>query len=149
MNSPSVFKEIRESPTLRPYLKDAMAFLAYLRTTENMKFRVYGEFQPDDVPFLDDVTKDFPYIHRWTSIYRRGVLAKFYQLEDWHKKNPSPITMLSLTTFQTGHYSRSVRGKDLSIPESFCLLKNSWVYLRHAIKYYLPKTPWCWVNGTT
>jgi hypothetical protein len=145
MISPSVFREIRVTPTLHPYWKVVVAFLAYLRNTEDITLRVHGEFQPDDVPFLEDRILKFPYIHRWKPQYRRGVLAKFYQLEDWHNQNPSPVTMLTLTTYQDGSYSRSVRGKDLSIPESFGLLKNSWVYLRHAIKYYLHDISWCWI----
>ena len=53
--------------------------------------------------------------------------------------------MLTLTTYQDGHYSRSVWDKTLTIPEALCLLKNSWVYLRYAIRYYLPDTPWVWI----
>lgn len=106
---------------------------------------MHGEYQPDDAPLLEDTTLTFPYIHRWKSEYRRSVLAKFYQLEDWYEQNPTPITMLTLTTYQDGAYSRQVLGESFTIPESFGLLKNSWVYLRHAIKYYLPDTSWCWI----
>lgn len=121
------------------------AFLAYLQNTGKLKFRVHGEFQPDDSPFLEDATLLIPYIHRWTVSYRKGVLAKFYQLEEWFNKNPCSVTMLSLTTYQDGRYSRSVKGKALTITESFCLLKNSFDCLRDAFRYYLPKVPYVWV----
>jgi hypothetical protein len=145
MTSPSVLREIRNTPSLRPYWKDVLSFLTYLRTTANISLVAHGEYRPTEASDPQDVDVAFPYIHRWTTPYRRGILAKFYQLEEWHNINPTPITMLTLTTYQEGAYSRSVTGKDLSIPESFGLLKNSWVNLRHAIKYYLPETPWCWI----
>jgi hypothetical protein len=149
MIAPSVFKEIRNTPSLQPYIFDALAFLAYLRKTANIRFQVYGERQSRDSSTPEDVTWNLPYIHRWTPIYRSGILAKFYQLEDWYKQNPSPITLLTLTTYHDtnkwGGKAHSIDGEGITIPESFCLLKNSWVYLRHAINYYLPVTPWCWI----
>ena len=145
MNAPTVFSEIRDNPSLRPHWRDVLSFLTYLRTTANLKLRVHGECSQEDRPGIEDTTLNFPYIHRWKDQYRRGVLAKFYKLEAWHEANPTPITMLTLTTYQEGQYSRSMTGKNTTIPESFCLLKNSWVSLRHAIKYHLPDTSWCWI----
>ncbi len=122
-----------------------MQFKHYLRLVANRNLRIYGERKPENSPEVQDIVITLPYTHRWKEEYRRGVLAKFYQLEDWHKQNPTPITMLTLTTYQDGDYSRAVLGDELTIPESFGLLKNSWVYLRHAIRYYLPDTSWCWI----
>lgn len=149
MLAPSVFKEIRENPTLRPHLKVVVQFLAYLRHTENVKFRVHGEYFEEEGQFMADSTLNFPYMHRWKDEYRKGVLAKFYQLEDWFKENPSPITMLTLTTFHDtnkwGGKAHSSEGAGITIPESFDLLKHSWDFLRDALRYYLPHVPFVWI----
>jgi hypothetical protein len=145
-NHTSILHEIATTRQLAPYYADVRQFLEYLRTTSKCSFRLYGvvDDQTDD-RYMTDVQKDIEYIHRFTPTYRRAVLSKFYQLEDWHELNPSPITMLSLTTYQAGSYSRSVKGKDITIPESFELLKTSWGVLRMAIRYYLPSIPFCWI----
>lgn len=73
-----------------------------------------------------------PYIHRWTDIYHKSILAKFYILDDWMKNNPGMVTMFTLTTYQgsksrfnDGSYSREVKGRNLTILECFDLLRES------------------------
>jgi hypothetical protein len=144
MISPSTLREVRQNPTLAPYYQDTRQFLGYLHSTAKSKFKIHGtKYYPDMPP--DDINRTVEYIHRWTLTYRRGVIKKFYQLEEWHEQNPVPITMLTLTTYQDGQYSATITGKKLTIPESFHKLKNSWDSLRDAIKRRLPNVPFVWI----
>jgi len=143
MNFSPILREIRSDSSLNPYWLDVWQFVEYLKTTERSSFLTHGVVNDGDT--WQPIRKEIEYVHRFTTTYRKSILSKFYQLEDWHNENPSPITMLSLTTYQEGSYSRSVKGKDVTIPESFELLKTSWYYLSHAIRYYLPDVPWVWI----
>ncbi|MFA4848907.1 MAG: hypothetical protein WC626_04195, partial [Methanoregula sp.] len=82
MNLPSVMNEIRNNPSLAPYRRDVHLFLEYLHTTAKISFVIHGEQYCDDAP-PDIISKKVEYIHRWTSIYRKSILKKFYQLENW------------------------------------------------------------------
>jgi hypothetical protein len=118
-------------------------FLSYLSRTAACSFKIYGEGCDVDGTF--DIEKRIEYIHRWTDIYRCSVLAKFYQLENWLKEHPSSVTMLTLTTYQDGQYSATVKGEIVTIPQSFDTLKTSWKRLRMALRQYLPNNRYVWI----
>jgi len=72
--------------------------------------------------------KSIVYIHRWTPLYRRGLLAKFYQLENSLTQDQlKNVTMITLTTSQ--------RGED----QEECLLKLVKYYNRlfKLLRYYI------------
>ena len=136
-------KQIRENPALAPHQRTVFRFHSYLHTTAKCSFKIYGDGWNEEGPF--DIEKRIEYIHRWTDVYRSGVLAKFYQLENWLKDNPASVTMLTLTTYQDGRYSTSVKGEVVTIPQSFDTLKTSWKHLRMALRQYLPDNRYVWI----
>lgn len=111
--------DIRKSPVLSPYLSDVLEFRDYLTKTSLCHFRITGTKESETV------VSDVEYIHRWTDTYRRSWIAKMYQLEAWHKHEGLPVTLLTLTTYQDGWYSHQ-KGRNLTIPESFEVLKSGW-----------------------
>ena len=117
-------------------------FLTYISRTAACSFKIYGDGCDVDGPF--DIEKNIEYIHRWTDIYRRSVLAKFYQMENWFKENSASVTMLTLTTYQDGHYSTTMKGDIVTIPQAFDILKTSWKRLRMALRQYLP-SKYVWI----
>lgn len=80
------------------FIKDALNFIGYISDTAKRSFCIKmrntltGAF----------LTKFKPYIHRWTSIYRKGVLAKFYQLEAYTGEYITDVEFITLTTYQRG-----------------------------------------------
>jgi len=144
MKSPSVITEIQNNPSLVPYKRDVRRFLDYLHTTSKCSFILHGKQHYDDMP-PDDISRKIEYVNRWTDTYRKSILKKFYQLEEWMKENPSDVTMLTLTTYQDGEYSILTKGEKVSIPNSFDLLKRSWKLLRRALKYYIPDIEYVWI----
>jgi hypothetical protein len=91
------------------------------------------------------IDKSFAASHRWTTAYRKKLLAKLYLLDDYIKENPSAVSLLTLTVYQDGEYSEQVTGKKLTIPESFELLKKSWKNLSMMIRHLLPGTEYIWI----
>jgi hypothetical protein len=126
--------EISGSPMWREHARTVAAFRIYLQNTADLKIRVSGmsEFEGEE----NTVTRELPYIHRWTPVYKNMVLAKFYRLEAYMTENPcSCITMLTLTTYHAfDQFGRRVTTNDVSIPDSFQLLKRGWDKLRDAIR---------------
>lgn len=121
-------------------------FATYINTTAHTKFRISGitttQTCTNSCEVLDEITKDIEYKHRWTQSYRRGWLAKLYQLDTWFQKNPGPVTMLTLTTYQDGEYSKKMcNGKSISREESFVLLKEGWKLLSMIIRKELGYSP--------
>lgn len=116
---------IKVNPLLNKYEDLVEDFGNYLEETSHLSFDIYGETYSGD-----QVVKNIPYIHRWTVIYRKSILAKLYQLENWLRFNPRPITFLSLTTYQSGGYSRKVKGYDLDVEDGLKLLMESYTKLR-------------------
>ncbi len=70
------------------------SFINYLKLTTNFRFRLMGLNKDGEIVVT------IPYIHRWTDIYYKSILAKFYALEEWMKNNPGVVTMFTLTTYQ-------------------------------------------------
>jgi hypothetical protein len=98
------------------------------------------------------VVTTLPYVHRWTGIYQKSILAKFYALDGWMKGNPDIVTMFTLTTYQgskskyhDGSYSRKVTGKDLTILDCFDLLKDSCTKLLNVLRNRYPGINYVWV----
>ena len=91
------------------------------------------------------IKKYFAANHRWTTGYRKKLLAKLYLLDEYIEQNPSAVTLLTLTVYQDGEYSEQITGKKLSIQESFELLKKSWKKLSMMIRTILPGTEYIWI----
>jgi hypothetical protein len=136
---------MKDNPAWAPYIREVWEFNRYLRETENLTFIFHGEKMNEGM--LDDITGKMPYKHRWTDLYKRGVLAKFYQLEQYLKANPVPITMLTLTTFhgwnkfqQESQTCLNEKGHLITILESFDMLKANWRLLKQHIHH-----PYVWI----
>lgn len=122
------------------------AFRNYLESTKNYQFRLTGTGKDGEVSVI------LPYVHRWTDIYHRSILAKFYTLDEWMKDNPGIITMFTLTTYQgsqsqynDGSYSRKATGKDLTILDCFDLLKTSRTKFLNVLRNRYPGINYVWV----
>ncbi|MDD1686069.1 hypothetical protein [Methanoregula sp.] len=115
-------------------------------TTKNYEFRLTGTGPEGEVAIT------LPYIHRWTGIYQKSVLAKFYALENWMKDNSGMVTMFTLTTYQgsksrfnDGSFSRKAIGKDLAIEDCFNLLKESRGKLLNVLRNRYKGINYVWV----
>ncbi len=115
--------------------------MTYLKQIEKACFIISGY----DLQENRSATNVGSYIHRWTEVYRKRQLARLYKLDDWWKENKGPVTMLTLTTYQDGEYSRSMKGELVSIEESFEILKDGWDKLSKILRKYLPGIPYIWV----
>lgn len=100
----------------------------------------------------NEVAVTIPFVHRWTPIYHKSILAKFYTLDEWMRDNPGMVTMFTLTTYQSstsryndGSYSRKVLGKDLSILDCFNLLKASRTKFLNVLRNRYPGIYYVWV----
>ena len=140
--SHTLLQSIRTDGELQGYTGLCRQFVEYVKSTAHTKFRIRGiETIPvgNDVwePWGDssEVEKTVEYVHRWTKTYRRGWLSKLYLLENYIRQNPSPVTMLTLTTYQDGQYSKRMRGGNtVAREESFELLKQGWKWLSMVLR---------------
>jgi hypothetical protein len=121
-------------------------FKKYLSSTKAYLFRLKGTSNSEEIVIT------LPYIHRWTDIYHRSILAKFYALEEWMKDNPGMVTMFTLTTYQCstswfndGSFSRKMTGKDLTIQDCFDLLKVSRAKFLNVLRNRYPGIHYFWV----
>lgn len=110
-------------------------FRQYLSQTMGQKIDMWGMATRSGE--LEDVYASIPYVHRWTDVYRKKTLAKFYLLETWWNCHRPPLAMLTLTTYQSGAHSVRIRGHRVTREESFEILKQSWDKLLMALRYYL------------
>lgn len=113
---------ILKTPALKPYKRDVINYLEYIRRTSEIKYLAHGEWY-DETGFNEkDVIME--YAHRWTETYQKRVKAAFYQLEKWLEAEPHEITLLSITGF-TGWYSWGEKTEhDVSIMQAFDNLKH-------------------------
>jgi hypothetical protein len=75
------------------FVPDVLGFTDYLETTAKKTFKVFGHYTE-----TGEITeKEIPYIHRWNPIYRKSILAKLYQLEEYVDYTASAVTMITLT----------------------------------------------------
>lgn len=121
-------------------------FLAYLKRTKTYQFRLIGTSKNKEI------VKILPYVHRWTPIYQKSILAKFYTLDKWLLDNPCMATMFHLTVYQgsksrynDGSYSRMVKGHDLTAEESLDLLKTCRKKLLNVFRNRYPGLNYVWV----
>lgn len=143
MDFSRILHDVAKDKNLVWYLPQVREFLVYLRTTSQCQM-VYQGARFDGDSWIDH-EQTTEYLHRFTTTYRRAVISKFYQLENWYQENPTELTMLTLTTYQEGQYSRSRTGKGYTIPKSFEVLKTSWNHLRMALRTYIPGKEWTWI----
>ena len=122
-------------------------FKKYLKKTHDYQFRITGTSSEGEV-----VVVTVPYIHRWTEVYHKSILAKFYTLDEWMKDYPGVVTMFTLTTYQgskskfnDGSLSREVKGHDLTIFECFDLLKISRTKFLNVLRNRYPGINYVWV----
>lgn len=113
------------------FKKDVAAFSAYLGEKSCLSIRVTRRNL--NTGELRDCV--FPYVHRWTEIYRRRVLCKLYYIEEFFDVNPKDVTMITLTTYQ--------RGKDHQ--ECLDLLKDSRSKFLDACRSRFGSNSYIWV----
>ena len=141
MNYRTLVKEIRNDPVLRSYHKDVSGFVRFLQQMDKACFIVSGFDKLQN----KSVTRQGLFVTRWTQIYRKRMLARLYMLDGWWKENKSPVTMLTLTTYQDGRYSQEALGYVVNIEESFRLLKDGWDKLSKILRKYVPNLTYIWI----
>lgn len=130
--------QIRADPLLAPYIGVYFKFQYYLLRTAEIKFIANGKTRDEDDGTEWDVIRELEYAHRFTPTYQKGQIASFYQLEEWMKENPRHVSMLTLTTYQSGAHSIKVKGHVVTIPEAFDIIKKGWDNLSKVIRKYVP-----------
>ncbi len=135
---PGIYAQIRADPALAPYGRTFFEFQEYQRRTAEIKFIANGIII-DDTGFEWDITREFEYAHRFTSTYQKGRIASFYQLETWMKDNPRFVSMLTLTTYQSGEHSIKMKGHIVTIPEAFDIIKKGWDNLSKVLRKHVPR----------
>lgn len=138
----NLLQSVRTDGEIHNYTGLCQQFMEYVNSTAHTKFRLRGietthvgngiwETWGDS----SDVETTIEYVHRWTKTYRRGWIAKLYLLDNYIHQNPTPVTMLTLTTYQDGRYSKRMRGGTaVSREESFELLKLGWKWLSMVLR---------------
>ncbi len=111
-------------------------FRAYISRTHACKILIRGKISVNGKS--EEICQEREYLHRWTPAYRKAIVSKFYQLQDWWEKNPTPITLLTLTTYQDLKYRRDDDSPRLSIEEGFTTLKKGWRWLSVWLRKYYP-----------
>ena len=111
-------------------------FRAYISRTHSCKILIRGKISVNGE--CEEIDQEREYLHRWTPAYRKAVVSKFYQLQDWWEKNPTPITLLTLTTYQDLKYRRDDDSPRLSIEDGFTTLKKGWRWLSVWLRKYYP-----------
>ena len=77
---------------------DVLNFVAYNEEKKNITFEVTGQ----KISTGEITKKTIPYVHRWTTVYRKGILKKLYQLEDEYPDCYSDLCMITSTVSQSG-----------------------------------------------
>lgn len=119
---------VKANPILSKHAVDCEIFVNYLEDISKKWFVAHGL-----QTFGGRVRKDIPYITRFHPTYRKGIVAKFYKWERYMQDNPSPLTMITLTSYQEGAYSRKKKGHDVGIEEAFENVVDGFRKLRVAI----------------
>lgn len=77
-------------------------FVEYLSNTKRIFFKITNRYVFKNGAETVD-TRCIPYIHRWSEVYRKSILAKLYQLERaLTPEDLSCVTMATLTVSQRG-----------------------------------------------
>jgi len=77
---------------------DVLNFIAYNEEKKNITFEITGR----KISTGEITKKTIPYVHRWTTIYRKGILKKLYQLEAEYPDCYDDLCMISPTVSQRG-----------------------------------------------
>lgn len=141
----SALGSYRITPPERRYATVIRDFNTYLASTAACKFKIHKTVWNDEQQTPDETNRTIEYIHRWTPIYRKAVMAKFYQLEKWYDTNPTPLTLMTLTTYQDGDYSVSMKGDVTTIEEGFEVLKKGWKWLAIWLYKHHPEIKNVWI----
>jgi hypothetical protein len=129
--------QVRADPTLASYIRIFFEFQDYQRRTAEVKFVIHGIAQNEEYGEYEHI-RILPYAHRFTPTYQKRQIASFYQLEAWMKDNPRVVSMLTLTTYQSGEHSVKVKGHVVNIPEAFDIIKKGWDNLSKVLRKYVP-----------
>lgn len=122
-------KELKEIP--KEYIKDVLSFCGYLAETKNKTFRIKGRYTDSG----EETDKVIPYVHRWTEIYKKSILAKLWQLECVVGADLKEVTMITLTTYQRGVSPEAALDK----------LKESYKKLMECLRYAFGTTDFFYV----
>ena len=87
----------------KKFKRDVLNFVGYLSSTASRTFRIKGR----NIKTGEETDKYIPYIHRWTSTYKKSIIAKLYKLEQALGINYNNLTMITLTTYQRGYDQES------------------------------------------
>ena len=125
-----LLEEIKNRPSLVAYMGDVKRWLRYLREVEHRNMRLTMAKGSGDTN--ETVLLEFEYPHRWRDVYREMLLAKLYTLEAALRED-CVYTLMSLTTYQGGKYSREKVG-GYTIPQSFEVLADRGRALMNQVK---------------
>lgn len=106
----------------RSYEAIVLNYVGYLADTAERKFVVRGR----DLKTGEETIKEIPYVHRWTEFYRRGFLAKAYQLEAALGDDLSGCTMITL----------KYRHGDMSAEDGILHLRQKWANFLECLRYH-------------
>lgn len=142
----AAFRKISFLKHLRPHLGDVKKMLDYINSTKKVQIRTTGDvLDHEDKSWIGVAQRYKPYIHRFHAIYRRAILAKFYQLDEWYSESPKPVTLVTMTCrhdyARDGHYNPD----GYTIEQSFQVLKKSWQKLSMVLRYHLGDFDYVWV----
>lgn len=91
-------EELKEIPA--KYRADVLNFVGYIEEKKNITFE--STYRNKNTGEEKKSEKPIPYVHRWTAVYRRAILAKFYQLEMSLGDDVNGVTLMTLTVSQRG-----------------------------------------------
>lgn len=91
-------EELKEIP--EKYKVDVLNFIGYIEEKKTYTFE--AKFRNKKTGEEKKSEKLIPYVHRWTAIYRKSILAKFYQLESSLGEDIRGVSMITLTVSQRG-----------------------------------------------
>jgi hypothetical protein len=129
-------KELKDFSFGRP-LKEIPAYMlstvnyfrAYLVDTSNYSFLVHGF----DNNKQEETWKNIPYIHRWTAIYRKSILAKLMQLQNSIGEEIKDFCLVTLTVYQRNvTYEQALR----KLLKSYNLLKATLFKMFKTIDFF-------------
>ncbi len=142
MKPVSSLSSLKSHKKLRRYHNLSWNFLSYLWDKANIEIFIDGyDHKREEITFCVK-----PYMHRWKPEYMKARIAKFYLLDEWAKKNPLPLSLLTFTTYHDSAYARRKRGRGISIDESWGILKNGFwktsLLIRNKIR---KRVPYFWI----
>jgi hypothetical protein len=112
------------------------SFSGYLETVRDKRIHV----------FTDGGYYDIPYKTRWSESYKKKMLAKMYGVEDYFRSSGcSVVTLLTLTGYQGGEYSRGVKGEVTTREDLFENIKGGWRLLSNLLVKEYPALKNVWV----